>query len=178
MANPGSGVPRGVATTSASSANPFNLDRKKKGGLPAKDYKAKSYTEDDQVRLLYGYMEIPADLWPFLRYGTHVRYVTKAGEFRPGGFVKTANFDYKAQGRAESRPYFKLQFSLYKNAQGNTEWMAAHEDLAHVYAKPDACALTVQRMLEGAVTGLNANVKKVALYAQKIEKRLEALEGR
>lgn len=162
----------------AAADNPFNLDKKKKGGLPPKEYKAKTYTDEEKAEALHGYMEIPEDLWVFVRYGTHVRYITKAGEFRPGGFVTRNPFDTKVKGSDVEKRFMKMQNGFYVKTTGHIEWMVAYEDIGHLYAKPDASALTVQRMLENAVVGLNNNIKQIALHAKKLEKRVEALEAR
>ena len=156
--------------------NPFDLDKKKKAGLPQKEYKAKTYTEEEKIALLDGYLDIPADFWAFVRYGTHVRYVTKTGDFRPGGFVTRNPFDAKPKGAAESKRFIKMQNGFNNKVGGYAEWIVAYEDIQHLYAKPDASALTVQRMLENAVKGLNDNIKKIAIHAKKLEERLATLE--
>ena len=161
----------------AAAANPFDLDKKKKGGLPQKEYKARTYTDEEKAEMLTGYMEIPEDIWSFVRYGTHVRYITKAGEFRPGGFVTKNPFDTKVKGSTTEKRFIKMQNSFFVKTAGHSEWIVAYEDIGHLYAKPDASALAVQRMLENAVTGLNSNIKNLANYVKKLEKRVDSLEG-
>lgn len=158
--------------------NPFDLSKKKKAGMPAQEPKARSYTEAEKAELLHGYIELPEDLWEFAKYGTHVRYVTKAGDFRPGGFVQKNPLDSKGGGEAAPRRFIKLANNIFANAQGRVEWVAGYDTIERLYIKPDAAALAVQRMLEDAVRGLNENVKKVATYAKQLEGRLAGLEER
>lgn len=162
----------------SATSNPFDLDKKKKGGLPDKVYKAKTYTEEDKAVLLHGYIDLPEDLWEFVKYGTHVRYITKAGEFRTGGFVVQNPIDIKPKEKEPAKRYIKMQNGFSGKTFGHTEWMANYADLGHLYAKPDALDLTFQRMLEGAVKGLNDNIKKLAIHSKKLEERIAALEHR
>jgi hypothetical protein len=158
--------------------NPFALDQKKLGKAAPKQYKAKTYTEEDKNDLLTGYIEVPEDLWPFVRYGTHVRYVTKADEFRPGGFVLRNPFDTKPRGEAVEKRFIKLQNGFNAKIYGYAEWVVAYEDLKHLYAKPDALMLTMQRMIEDVVKGFNERNRKVAEYVKKLEKRIATLEAK
>ena len=163
----------------AAATNPFDLDSKKKKALmPDKEPKARSYTEDEKAELLHGYIELPEDLWSFAKHGNHVRYITKAGDFRPGGFIQKNSFDSRNINDTEARRYMKLTNNVFPRAAGKIEWMLAYDTVAHFYVKPDAAALAVQRMLENAVRGLNENIKKIAAHAKKLEERVAELEHR
>lgn len=48
----------------------------------------RTYTKPKSDKLI-GYSEVSRDRWSSLSIGTHMRYVRKTGEFRPGGFIKT-----------------------------------------------------------------------------------------
>lgn len=166
---------------SAAATNPFALDKKKGGAAPDKTHKATTYTADEQKEMLNGYVEIPEDLWPLVRYGTHMRYVTKAHEgkeslFRVGGFVTKNPLDAKTKGGKEEKRFMRLQSGFDKKGRGYAEWVVAYEDIQTLYIKPDASAMAVQRALEKAVTALNTNIRKLAAHSTKLEKRLEQLE--
>lgn len=158
-------------------ANPFNLAKKKAGGLPPKEYKAKTWTEEDKIKALEEYMEIPEEFWPCIRYSTHMRYITKAGEFRPGGFVTKNPLDFVPQGATEPKRCIKMQNNFNAKGAGHVEWMAAYEDIAHIYVKADAAVRATHKMLETVTVGLNKNIKDLALYAKKLDARVAALEG-
>jgi hypothetical protein len=160
----------------AGQANPFALDKKKGGTGPARQHKATTYTEDEQKELLNGYVEIPRDLWPLVRYGTHIRYVTKEGLFRIGGYVKTNPLDSKAHEARESKRFVSLQNGFDKRGHGFAQWAVAYDNIEKLYTKPDASAMAVQRALEKAVTALNTNIRKLAAHATQLEKRIAGLE--
>lgn len=167
-----------MASGTPASGNPFDLAKKKTGGLPAKDYKAKTWTEAEVEQALEHYIEVSEDLWPFVRYGTHVRYVSKKEGFRPGGFVLRNPFDTEVKGGNDKKRFMKLQNNFNSKVQGYAEWIVAYEDIARLYVKPDASAISVQRMLETAVKSLNKNIKDLAMYAKKLEGRIAELEQR
>lgn len=156
--------------------NIFNLEGRADG--PATAHRARVWTADEQAEKLNGYIEIAPDLWDQIRYGTHMRYITKAGEFRSGGFVLKNPFDTKSRGAATEKRFIKLQNGFSDKTPGYQQWLAAYEDIAKVYVKPDATVLTMLRNLETAVHGLNENIKKVAEYSKKLEARLTAVEKR
>jgi hypothetical protein len=162
--------------SAAAGPNPFSLNKKKPGG-PDTPHKSTTYTEDEQKELLNGYVEVPEDLWPLVRYGTHVRYITKEGLFRVGGFVAKNPLDAKKEGKEEKR-FVRLQNGFSKGGRGYAEWVVAYEDIKNWYTKPDACTMAVQRSLEKAVVALNGNIRKLVAHSSALEKRIVALEAR
>jgi hypothetical protein len=50
-------------------------------------YPSRTFTQREQADKLTGYLEVGSNVWPQIRYGTHIRYYLKTGEFRTGGFV-------------------------------------------------------------------------------------------
>lgn len=163
-----------------SAANPYQLDDKKKGG-PARPAQAATLTEAEQLEKLTGYVVVPKDLWPFVKYSTHVRYnetAARGGEFRGGGFVLNNPYDTKVRGSTTEKRFMKLQNGFNKTVRDHKEWIVAYEDIEYLYAKGTGVELTLQRDLQTAVTALNANISRLAEYSKKLERRVAELESR
>jgi hypothetical protein len=161
--------------------NPYDLGENKGKGGPARPVQAATLTEAEQLEKLHGYVVVPKDLWPFVKYSTHVRYIEtaeKGGEFRGGGFVLNNPFDTKVRGSTTEKRFIKLQNGFNKGARDHKEWIAAYEDIEFLYVKGTGVELTLQRDLQTAVTALNANISRLAEYCKKSERRIAELEGR
>ncbi len=156
--------------------NPFDLDGRDEG--PDRPHQARVWTAEEQAEKLSGYLEVDPEFWDQIRYGTHVRYVTKADGFRPGGFVLKNPFDTKPRGAAAEKRFIKLQNGFNDKARGYQQWVAAYEDIVKMYIKPDAGVLMMMKSLEIAVRGLNDNIRKLAEHQKKLGERVAALEGR
>jgi len=154
--------------------NPFDLEGREGG--PDRPHAAKVWTVEEQAEKLTGYLEISPEFWDQIRYGTHVRYITKDGQFRPGGFVLKNPYDTKARGAAEEKRFIKLQNGFNDKARGYQQWVLAYEDAGKIYMKPDAAVLMMMQNLETAVRGLNENIRKLAEHSKKLEARIAALE--
>ncbi|GFR89307.1 BA71V-C129R [Elysia marginata] len=142
---------------------------------------APTLTETEQLEKLAGYMVVPKDLWPFIKYPAHVRYIeieAKGGEFRSGGFVLNNPFDTKVRGSTSEKRFIKLQNGFNKTAKDHKEWIAAYEDIEYLYVKGNGAVLTLQRDLQTAVSSLNANIARLAEYSKKLERRIASLESR
>jgi hypothetical protein len=159
-------------------ANPFALDKKKGGAGPKKAYKATTYTEEEQKELLNGYVDLSEDLWPLVRYGTHMRYITKDGNFRIGGFVTRNPLDTIPRGGKDKKRFVRLQNGFDKKNPGYAEWVVAYEDVKSWYCKPDASAMAVQNTLRRVTAAFNANLQKLADSTRAMEKRIAELERR
>jgi hypothetical protein len=160
--------------------NPYNLDDGKRKEGPDRPVKVVTLTEEEQLAKLTGYVSVPKDFWPFVKYSTHVRYVETAGKggaFRPGGFILNNPFDTKARGGPEKR-FMKLQNGFNKSDRDYKAWIVAYEDIEYLYVKGTGVELTLQRELQMAVTALNANIARIAEYCKKLERRLAEQGGR
>ena len=153
--------------------NPFNLEGR---AGPARAHVARVWTEEEKAEKLSGYLDVPAEFWDQIRYGSHVRYETRADGFRPGGFVMKNPMDTKPKGGAVEKRFMKLQNGFNDKARGYQQWVVAYEDVVKFYIKPDAAVLVMMQSLESAVKGLNDNIRKLAEHAKKLEARLSALE--
>jgi len=155
--------------------NPFDLEGR---DGPDRPHVAKVWTPEEQAEKLSGYLEVPPEHWEHIRYGTHVRYVTRDGAFRPGGFVLKNPFDTKTRGGNDEKRFMKLQNGFNDKTRGYASWLLAYEDAGKIYMKPDAAVLVMIQNLETAVRGLNENIRKLAEHSKKMEQRLTALEQR
>ena len=86
--------------------NPFALT-KKEGPKP--QILTKTLTKAEQNEKLAGYLEISKEHWPQIRYGTHIRYFLKTGEFRTGGFVGKNPLEVVNPETKKIVTYIKLQ---------------------------------------------------------------------
>ena len=150
--------------------NPFELRPRNEGPAPAA--LAKVWTPAERAEKLQGYMEIAPEFWEHIRYGTHMRYITKNGEFRTGGFVLKNPFvsGNEAGGEARARS-MRLQNGFSDKARGYAQWSVSYDDTAHIYIKPDAGVMMTMQSLEIAVRGLNENIRKTLEYVKKIDSR-------
>lgn len=154
--------------------NPFDLEGR--DGGPDRAPRGRDWTAEEQAEKLSGYLEISPEFWDQIRYGTHVRYISKAEGFRPGGFVVKNPFDFASKGGVEKR-FMKLQNGFNDKARGYQQWVVAYCDTAKIFVKPDAATLVMMQSLELAVKGLNDNVRKVAEHSKKLEIRMGELVG-
>ena len=154
--------------------NPFDLEGR--DGGPERPHVARIWTADEAAEKLSGYLEVPPEFWDQVRYGTHMRYITKDGQFRPGGFVMKNPFDTEVRGGPDKKRFFKLQNGFSDKVRGYQQWLLAYEDAAKVYMKPDASVPIMLQSLETAVRGLNENIRKVADHSKRLEQRVAALE--
>ena len=135
------------------------------------------WDDAEQAERLETYLEVPRDLWGALRAGEHVRYYTRAGEYRPGGFIMANPFQ-GTPGGGPVRTYMKLRNGFNARAPKYAEWVVDYDDTAQVYVKPTAAALIVQRQLHDAVAAINENLQRTAEFASALEARLAAAEAR
>ena len=158
-----------------SNNNPFILT-KKEGPKPQQ--LAKILTKAEQKEKLIGYLEISKEHWPQIRYGTHIRYITKSGEFRTGGFIMKNPLEIVNPKTKKITTYIKLQNGFNDKATNYANWIANYEEISNIYIKPDAGVLTLLASIETIVTGLNDNITKLVKHAQSLENRLEILESK
>jgi hypothetical protein len=161
----------------AAENNPFDLGQRAGDG-PARPVAARVWTAEEQAEKLSGYLEVPPEYWDQIRYGTHVRYYTKAEGYRPGGFVLRNPYDARPRGVGDEKRFMRLQNGFNDKARGYAQWTVAYEDAARIYMKPDAASLVILQSLEVAVKGLNDNIRKLAEHSKRLEARLTALARR
>jgi hypothetical protein len=147
-------------------------------------YPSRTFTQREQEDKLTGYLEVGREVWTQIRYGTHIRYYLKTGEFRTGGFVAknpfevVINEDNDIEGKFPNgkKTYIKIQNGFNDKLKGFYQWVVAYDDIDKIYIKPDAGVLTMIHTLESIVNNLNENIQKLALTARVMEKRISQLE--
>lgn len=161
--------------------NPFQLSGERGKGAPAAPRYAAPLTESEKAKKLEGYFLVPKELWPTVRYSTHVRYILtaeKGGEFRSGGFVLTNPLDIRPDGDGPVKRCLKLQNSFAKVGQNYANWLVAYEDIEYLYIKATAAELVLQGGLQTAASALNDNTARLAEYYKKLDARLSRIESR
>ena len=155
--------------------NIFKL-KNRNGKGPPRAKKSCVYTQSEKVEKLEDYLKISPDSWRLIKYGTHVRYVTKEGRFLPGGFVLRNPFDTKPQGQEKEKRFLKLRNGFNAKANNYREWIVAYEDVEYMYAKISGTEKTIHEEIKAITQKLNTNMRRLAETVKKIEKRVSRLE--
>lgn len=159
--------------------NPFDLSRRRRNiEAPERNYPSRDWTPEEQVAKLKGYLEVAPEYWEQIRRDSHVRYITKAGEFRVGGFVMRNPVDSKFDGAEEVKRSMQMQNMPFVKAKNYAMWHVSYAELARVFVKMDAIDRTLIASQQEVVQALNENIRKLAEYAKRLEARLAALEDR
>ena len=81
-------------------------------------------TDALQQEKLKGYVRVPPDNWPAVKYNTHIRYFA-GGEFKIGGFVKQNPYDVAPMGAPDKKRFVRLQNGFNDKAAGYRAWIVA-----------------------------------------------------
>lgn len=168
--------------------NPFSITPKRAGDSPKRNRYLSTWTQSEQNNKLLGYLEISPDLWPNIKCGSHIRYITKDNEFRTGGFVLKNPFIYSGTDTFKpsieininiesGRIGFRLQNYFNKQSPDYTTWTVSYADTMKVYLKVDASIRTVVQSLEDTIENININMKKITEYIKKMDERIKKLEN-
>lgn len=139
---------------------------------PALQRLARTWTPQDQEERLAGYIEVPREFWEQLRYGSHIRYYTAEGEYRPGGFVVKCPTELGGGKKG-----LRIQNGFDKKAQGYFAWAVGFPEVSRIFVKPDAGTLVVLANVEAVVKGLNENIRRIVDFVRSLEVRVSALDG-
>ena len=170
--------------------NPFSIDSKKAIKSPKRIRYSSVWTQSEKNNKLIGYLEISPDLWPEIKAGSHIRYITKNNEFRPGGFVMKNNVIYKNSNELIKPSIeinnihsekgecigIRLQNFFNKQSPDYTTWIVAYDDIMKLYLKVDASIRTVVQSLEDTIENININMKKISDYIKKLDERIKKIE--
>lgn len=159
----------------AEAKNPFDLAARAAADAPNRHQPARVWTPEEQAEKLDGYIEIDPEFWDTIRYGTHMRYYLKTGEYRSGGFVLKNPFDTTPANENREVRYIKLQNNFDAKAPGYMQWTVAYDKIGRIFIKPDAGVLMVMRSLERAVEKINKNTQKLAEVAKQHETKIAQL---
>ena len=170
--------------------NPFSINPKRANNSPKRNRYSGVWTQSEKNDKLVGYLEIAPELWPSIKCGSHVRYITKDNEFRTGGFILKNPFYYKGSidilkptveitginPEVGERIGIRLQNCFNKQSPDYTTWIVAYDDIMKLYLKVDASIRTVVQSLEDIIENININMKKITDYIKKMDERLRKLE--
>lgn len=149
---------------------------KGKGGGASAPARATPYTEKEQIAKLEGYIKVPTEFWPAVKYSAHVRYIRKDGKFVPGGFVVKNPFDTQVAGEGAEKRFLRLQNGFNAAARSYATWMAAYEDIEHLYVKGDGAVLAVRNDLEAVAAAYNSTIQQLQAKLKSLERRIADLE--
>jgi hypothetical protein len=170
--------------------NFFNIKSKKISNSPKRTRYNSVWSENEQNEKLIGYLEIAPNLWPSIKCGSHIRYITKNNEFRTGGFVLKNPFTFKGisdiikpsieinniNNNYGEQVGFRLQNFFNKTSPDYASWNVSYDDIMKLYIKVDAGIRTVVQSLENTIESININMKKITEYIKKMDERLRKLE--
>lgn len=142
------------------------------------EYQATAYTDQEQDKLLIGYDPVPQEALLLLRAGTHVRYMTTAGDFRRGGFVHNI--------KTKGKPMIFLETGRDPKVQNYAKWPLAIEDISTLWKKRTLEDVTIQQnksspelenrilALEGQVEHILSEIKKIIVAVVKLNNKISA----
>ena len=174
------------------SDNPFSIDSKRGKNSPKRVRYSGVWTQTEQNDKLIGYLEIAPDLWTSIKCGSHIRYITKDNQFRPGGFVMKNPYSYKGDTtvikpsveivginpEVGERIGFRLQNCFNRQSPDYSTWTVAYDDIMKLYLKVDASIRTVVQSLENTIESININMRKITEYVKKMDERLKKIEAK
>jgi len=112
------------------------------GGDPGSEIKAQpvqtggaqfpktEYTTDKINDMLEHYNEVPKNDWINLPIGTHIRYMKKSGDFKPGGFIRVKKPGDKAHFLLENVP-----FGSKATSPTYSSWIMNFDNVAKIFSK-------------------------------------------
>ena len=173
------------------SDNPFSLSASKLNDSPKRKRYSNIWSNSEQNEKLVGYLEIIPTLWPSIKCGSHIRYITKDNEFRTGGFVLKNHFSYKGEDTVlkpnieitdvkneHGKVGFRLQNYFNKQSPDYTTWVVAYDDIMRVFLKIDVSIRTIVQSLENTIENINVNMKKITDYIKKMDERIKKIEAK
>ena len=149
--------------------NPFDLSKET-------FYPSKTWTKEEQKERLRGYLEIDPEYWPSIRVGSHIRYYTKDGEFKPGGFVEKNPFDTKVHGTAEEKRFIKLKNGFFNSDKKFVSWITCYEKIDKIFLKIDAGSMQLTSAIKSIAENINMNNEYIKGFMVDLDKRIKKLE--
>lgn len=104
-------------------------DPPKFGGVKSNDYSSEKIKE-----LLENYNEVQHTEWETLPLGSHIRYLKKDGDFKPGGFIRTKRPDHFI---LENVP-----FGSKKTNDKYVHWVMNFENVSKIFSKDKNAPVT------------------------------------
>jgi hypothetical protein len=94
--------------------NPFLITPKRASNSSKRVRYSNVWTQSEKNDKLIGYLEIPLNMWINIKGGSHIRYITKDGLFRTGGFIVKNPVNYTINNDTLIKPSVKPN-NLYNN---------------------------------------------------------------
>lgn len=132
-------------------------------------YPKTSYTTEEQQKLLIGYDPVPRDAWTLLQPKTHIRYVTKSGEFRRGGFIHNV--------KTAGKEMIFIENSL-NHGPGYAKWPAAIEDISEIWKKRTVEDVKISEMGDSRVENLELEFSAFMVEHKKLLTLVRILSDR
>lgn len=115
------------------------------------------------------YVIIPPAAWPLLRYGRHIRYMTKDGTLRPGGFIiKSSFYGAPQEGTHHLKEYMLLQNGFKSKQSSYRQWPVEYNTIQTLYAKLNAVEWTILQSQRQSIISSNENFEKMATKIHKL----------
>ena len=156
----------------------YDISKKKDDkSLEAKAYKSKVYTNEEIVKILQDYIEVPINKWGQLRYGQKISYYMKDdGMFKFGGYINTI-----VENKEETEKYFCLRSNLRKSGKNNFTWMVTFSKLAKVFVFVSPEYEFITRRIKDNDKKLRnelvETIDSIGNHIKSIKKRLKVLEN-
>ena len=175
-------------THSGMSDNPFDLSIKKIKKAPKRLYLSTLWSENEKNEKLKNYIEVQSEFWMTIKYGSHIRYITKNEEFKCGFVVKNPFNLKKNELIKDFKPSIiksddeklgiKLQSLFYAKSDKKIIWTVEYVDIKKIYIKVNAETKVVLKSMEDIVQDINRNTKKIMDRIEKLDNRLLVLENK
>lgn len=136
------------------------------------EYQSTFYNDAEQEKLLLGYDVVSEDAWKLIRPKTHIRYLTKAGDFRRGGFVHNV--------KLTGKPMIFIETSFDRARPGYAKWPVALEDVATIWAKRTREDVKIEengRAISERVDEIEATNVDLKLQIAKLQEDVKKLIG-
>lgn len=141
--------------------NPLSLKAKEvKGNTPRAPRPKMVFTDEQKASMLEGYIRVPEAMWPRIKYGSHVRYIKKNGDFMPGGFVLYNPF---MVGGVNPEPAMKLQNKPKKDSKWSS-WTVRHSTLQTVFIRAPIELQIMQHQIDWVIDKMNENFRRIREY--------------
>jgi len=170
--------------------NPFNIDSKRARNSPKRNRYSNVWTQSEQNNKLLGYLEISPNLWTSIKCGSHIRYITKDNEYKPGGFIMKNPFLYKDEIKLikpsieienddeYKKMGFRLQNSFNRKSPDYITWLVPYDDIMKIYLKVDASIRIIVNSLENTIENININMRKITDYIKKMDEKIKKIESK
>jgi hypothetical protein len=132
-------------------------------------YKSTSYDQTQMTAMLDNYVEVSKTEWANLPKGTHIRYMKKNGEFKPGGFVQNT---YLLNGKQT----IHCENGNDPKEKGYAKWPVVLENISHIWRLNNAPVMVTATPPTTVQSGLDKldNIDKILQNGMEIRELQES----